>query len=181
MTLKFFFVRFGLSWGKFWPLCTLWPNIHMFLDYLPKRDSFFVWNPPSLIVRPYAESSELSYSSKIFYLFPLAFPAGTAKILSLMNSYESKNWLLISENPLTWFLKQTFWQIYIFFKFWTVVNPQPLELMNLFQDWERGLSISYHLVLNCHTNLYAWYFFIFIFFYLNQPFLVMHSPYAINK
>ena len=51
--------------------------------------------------------------------------------------------------------------IYFCRQFWwrTAINPKPLERLTLFQFWELGLSISYHLtyslmrlVLNCHKN-----------------------------
>ena len=30
----FFLSKFGLPWGKLWPLCTFWCNSHIFLDIL---------------------------------------------------------------------------------------------------------------------------------------------------
>ena len=30
-------LKFGLSWGKFWLLCTLWQNLHLFLNILKLR------------------------------------------------------------------------------------------------------------------------------------------------
>ena len=31
------FLKFGFPWGRFWPLPTLWCNLHMFLDILEVR------------------------------------------------------------------------------------------------------------------------------------------------
>ena len=38
MTLKkFVYLKFGLLWRKFWPLRTLWHNLHKFLDIIEFR------------------------------------------------------------------------------------------------------------------------------------------------
>ena len=56
-------------------------------------------------------------------------------------------------------------------KCWTIIFPKQVELLTSFQNWELGLSFSYHLVLNLNTfrcyTLYVWDF------CLHQPLLVM--------
>ena len=84
------------------------------------------------------------------YITTLAFWAGKAKqILAWLTPMKAKSTLELKTNVFllgTIFLKQ------LKKKLWTIISPKRLELLILFQKWELGQSISYHLIRNLPTH-----------------------------
>ena len=64
ITLKKIVWKFGLSLGKFWPLRTLWRNLHMFLDIL----EFKVENKKNSLGKTFLELWSLTFTRKTNFI-----------------------------------------------------------------------------------------------------------------